>query len=191
MSRGMVSQIMGSGPAESPIPADGPAIEQEGASAIIRKSGYVGKTVAGSARSIRETGRRRKIFPKNDGARCRSERPIGSRQFCCTAAAGATPWHRKTDCLDKSFCGHRQRLCYRFLTWNNSSSKLYARIRDTGGHGREWAGKSVAPCVTPVWNKQSGQRVASHRWREGLVLRSPRSRRGRAFPRSGFSPSRR
>ena len=29
--------------------------------------------------------------------------------------------------------------------WNNSSSKLYARIRDTGGHGREWAGKSVAP----------------------------------------------
>ena len=81
---------------------------------IIRKSGYVGKTVAGSARSIRETGRREKSFRKRR-ARCRSERPIGSRQFCCIAAATATSWHRKTDCLDKSFCGHRQRLCYRFL----------------------------------------------------------------------------
>ena len=34
----MVSQIMGSGPAESPIPADGPAIEQEGASASSAKA---------------------------------------------------------------------------------------------------------------------------------------------------------
>jgi hypothetical protein len=34
----MVSQIMGSGPAESPIPADGPAIEQEGASVSSAKA---------------------------------------------------------------------------------------------------------------------------------------------------------
>jgi hypothetical protein len=34
----MVSQIMGSGPAESPIPADGPAIEQEGVSASSAKA---------------------------------------------------------------------------------------------------------------------------------------------------------
>ena len=77
---------------------------------IIRKSGYVGKTVAGSTRSIRETGRREKSF-RERRARCRSERPIGSRQFCCIAAATATSWHRKTDCLDKSFCGHRRSLC--------------------------------------------------------------------------------
>ena len=30
---------------------------------------------------------------------------------CCAAAATATSWHRETDCLDKSFCGHSQSLC--------------------------------------------------------------------------------
>ena len=41
--------------------------------------------------------------------------------------------------------------------WNNSSSKVYARIRGTAGE------KSVAPCVTPVWNRQSRQQVVSRR----------------------------
>ena len=38
---------------------------------------------------------------------------------CCTAAAGATPWLRKTHSLDKSFWGHRQSLCYKFRTGTN------------------------------------------------------------------------
>ena len=43
--------------------------------------------------------------------------------------------------------------------WNNSSSKLYARLRGTGGRRGE---KSGAPCVTPDWNGQLGQQVV---WR--------------------------
>ena len=33
----------------------------------------------------------------------------------CVATTTATSWQRKTDCLDKSLCAHRRRLCYKFL----------------------------------------------------------------------------
>ena len=80
-----------------------------------------------SVRSGRMNRRRKRRSRFNGRKRCRRTRAcrrIPADEVCCAATASATSWHRKTDCLDKSFCGHRQSLCYRSPTWNNSSSKL-------------------------------------------------------------------
>jgi len=62
----MVSQIMGSGPAESPIPADGPAIEQEGASASSAKADMSAKPSQDPpVQSVR--GEEEKNLSENDG----------------------------------------------------------------------------------------------------------------------------
>ena len=135
----MVLQIMGEPAAEIANSGARSGNEAADSPAAVRTRS-VAKT-AQICRSIRKTDRRTAAETErfSDGRkRCRRSRAAveSERRVCCTAAAGATPWLRKTDCLDKSFCRHRQSLCYRFHLGIIPVLNCSSPIRGTGWAGR-------------------------------------------------------
>ena len=117
MSRGWCRRSWANPQPRRQVPMQVPKMRRQRSPAEPTERQSVGRTAGRSPGAVPQTVRR---TDGGDGTRfngrwrCQRTRagrrnPAGAT--CCAAATSATSWHRKTDCLDKSFCGHSQRLC--------------------------------------------------------------------------------